>query len=429
MKRIASRGEAFAGINAARFASARANASPLLALLVVLAIAGCSSQPIPVKPTPTAAAPGKGIQAGENIVAEGRVTPVKSAALSFSIGGIVTQVPVALGDHVEAGTALARLDDSILQKQIAQAQAQIEIAQKQQAQASAQVELAEKQLAQLKAGGTEADIASAQAALNAANANYAKVKQGPTADELAQLKANLDNAQAARDQAQSAYDRAGGASNPFIAQTRESLQLQQTTNAYNAALGAYNDARSHPTTAELAAAYAQIQQAQDALARLTPTQPALDVAQAQVDSARTAEALAQTQVAAAQAALDTVKAQAANYVLVAPFAGTVMTLDIDAGEYAAPGIEILRLADTPTWQIETTDLTELNIVNVGEGTPVTLTFDAIPGLQLPGKVTNIKPYGESHQGDIVYTVVITPDQQDPRLRWNMTAKVSIESVK
>jgi HlyD family secretion protein len=400
--------------------------SALLGLLVTLAIAGCSSQPIPVKPTPTAA-PNNGIQSGGQIIVDGQVTPIKRAALSFSMGGLVTQLPVALGQRVETGAVLARLDDTIPQKQLAQAQAQVEIARQQQAQASAQVQLAEKQLAQLQAGGTEADIAAAQAALDAANANYARVKQGPAADELGQLKANLDNAQAARDQAQAAYDRAGGASNPMIGLTPQSLQLQQATNAYTAALAAYNEARAHPTAAELAAANAQIQQAQDALAKLSPTQPALDVAQTQVDAARAAEAAAQAQVNAAQAALDTAKAQAASYVLVAPFAGTIMSLDINTGEYATPGAVVLRLADTSTWQIETTDLTELNIASVHEGNPVTLTFDAIPDLQLSGKVAKIRPYGESKQGDIDYTVIITPDQQDARLRWNMTAKVSIEA--
>lgn len=402
--------------------------SPLIFLLgaLVLIIAGCSSAPPTVKPTPTAAA-GRALRSGENVIADAHVVPVKNAALSFPLGGIVNKVSVALGDTVKAGQILAQLDDSVLQKQIAQAQTQVDIARQQQTQALAQVEVAEKQLAQLKTGASPGDIAAAQAALDAANANFFKVKQGPSADELGQLKANLDNAKAAVDQAQAAYDRAGGASNPFIAQTPESLQLQQATNAYKAALAAYNEARSHPTAAELAAANAQIEQAQSALGKLTPTQAAVDVAQAQVDAAQAAVALAQSQVTGAQAAVVAAQAQVANYVLVAPFAGTVMSLDIDAGEYAAPGAVVVRLADTTSWQIETTDLTELNIVNVVEGTPVTATFDAIPGLELAGKVTKITPFGDTKQGDIVYTVVVTPDQQDPRLRWNMTAKVTIET--
>jgi hypothetical protein len=33
--------------------------------------------------------------------------------------------------------------------------------------------------------------------------------------------------------------------------------------------------------------------------------------------------------------------------------------------------------------------------------------------------------GENKQGDITYVVTITLDQQDPQLRWNMTAAVAI----
>jgi HlyD family secretion protein len=45
-------------------------------------------------------------------------------------------------------------------------------------------------------------------------------------------------------------------------------------------------------------------------------------------------------------------------------------------------------------------------------------------LELTGKVASIKGFGENRQGDIVYTVVVKLDTQDPRLRWNMTAKVT-----
>ncbi len=130
---------------------------------------------------------------------------------------------------------------------------------------------------------------------------------------------------------------------------------------------------------------------------------------------------------AAQAGRDLAAAQLKNATLVAPFAGVVMKLDIAPGEYAAPGAAVLLLADTSAWQVETTDLTELNVAEVSEGAPAAVTFDAIPDLELPGRVSTVEPYGESKQGDIVYTVSIILDRQDPRLRWNMTAKVSIES--
>ena len=65
-------------------------------------------------------------------------------------------------------------------------------------------------------------------------------------------------------------------------------------------------------------------------------------------------------------------------------------------------------------------------MRVAEGAPATITFDAIPGLKVTGKVSRIKPLGENKQGDMTYVVIVAPDQIDPRLRWNMTASVAIE---
>jgi len=44
---------------------------------------------------------------------------------------------------------------------------------------------------------------------------------------------------------------------------------------------------------------------------------------------------------------------------------------------------------------------------------------------MAGQVTRIRSLGENRQGDITYRVIITPNEQDSRLRWNMTASVVI----
>jgi len=74
--------------------------------------------------------------------------------------------------------------------------------------------------------------------------------------------------------------------------------------------------------------------------------------------------------------------------------------------------------------VETTDLTELNVDKIALGQPAMIRFDAIPGLDIIGRVTKIKPFGENRQGDVVYTVVLQLEQADPRLKWNMTASVT-----
>src|SRR5688572_10580789 len=49
------------------------------------------------------------VTASDEIVADGKVVPVRSAALSLSTGGIVADVPVTEGERVEAGEVLVRL--------------------------------------------------------------------------------------------------------------------------------------------------------------------------------------------------------------------------------------------------------------------------------------------------------------------------------
>jgi len=367
--------------------------------------------------------------------------------LSFASGGIVAEVPVALGDQVAAGQVLVHLDTGVLEQQLAQAEANLAGAQArldqfdrgpaEQDVAAARQNVASAQAAydKLAAGPSASDLVAARAALAAAQQNYARVAAGPTADELAQLSAQLANARASLEQAQAAYDQVKGNAN--VAMLPQSAALQQATNNYNAAIAAYQAAAGRPAPAELAAAKAQVEASQATLDRLTPDAAQGQAALAALENARAQlarleqgsddRAVLEANVNAAQAGRDLVARQIKNADLVAPFAGTVMKLDISAGEFAAPGAAVLLLADTSTWQVETTDLTELNVAEISEGSPVAVTLDAIPDLELPGRVSTIAQFGESRQCDIVYTVNGILDRQDPRLRWNMTAKVVIES--
>src|SRR5689334_12078411 len=58
----------------------------------------------------TPAAQAVAAAAEEQLVAEARVVPARSAALSLTSGGIVAELLVAEGDRVEAGQPLLRLD-------------------------------------------------------------------------------------------------------------------------------------------------------------------------------------------------------------------------------------------------------------------------------------------------------------------------------
>ncbi len=369
-----------------------------VAVLAIAAVSfvGCGGASTAAQPTPTASSAAVTVKATNRIIAEGKVVPVRGVALSFQIGGNVADAPVAVGDRVDSGALLARLDTRQLELQLAQSDANLAAAQA--------------RLSQLKHAPTADDLAAAQQNLASAQAAYDALLH-PSANELLALKTDCDKAQALLNQAQAAYDRIGGDSNPYASMTPQRAQLQLASLDYQKAMTLFNT-KTNPPSAQVQQALAAVQSAKTQLAKLAPTADDLAAAQASVN--------------AAQAARDLIAEQIKNAKLVAPFAGAVTTLDVKPGEYVAPGVPAVRVADTSNWQVETTDLTEINIVDIRGGAPATVTFDAIPGLELPGTVSHIQGYGESKQGDIVYTITVALAKSDERLRWNMTAKVNIE---
>ncbi len=384
------------------------------------------------------------------VVAEGVVVPVQSAALSMAASGVVDQILVPEGATVEAGQVILRLQDTHQQAAVAQAQAALDSAQAQLdalqagpraqeiAAAQAGLEGAQARLARLKEGARPEEITAAEAALTAAQATLQRLYDGPDEQTRIAAKADLANAEAALRQAQTAYDQVAGRAE--IAMLPQSLQLQQATNAYKAAKARYNALFDAPDADQVANAKAQVKQAQANLDRLRKPATESEIAeaeamvrqaQAQLDlleaGARAEEiAAAAAAVDQARAGLQQAQASLDDTELRAPFGGTLAMLSVKVGEQVAAGMPIAQLADLTTWQVETDDLTELDVVNVQAGDRVTLTFDAIPGLELGGTVERIKPLGQEKLGDITYTVVVRPDEQDARLRWKMTAVVTIE---
>jgi multidrug resistance efflux pump len=117
------------------------------------------------------------------------------------------------------------------------------------------------------------------------------------------------------------------------------------------------------------------------------------------------------------------RAALANAELRSPFAGTVTNLDLKVGEFAASGEPVVTVADFSSWVVKTTDLTEIDVVNIKEGQPVTLTLDAIPDVTLKGYVLTIGQNYSEKQGDVVYEVSVLLTDKNPAMRWGMTAQL------
>jgi len=129
-------------------------------------------------------------------------------------------------------------------------------------------------------------------------------------------------------------------------------------------------------------------------------------------------------VAQMQSALKTAKAKLAQGTLVAPFAGTVVEIDVSPGEYVQPAQAVVVLADLRNQKIETIDLSELDVAAVKIGQPATIFVEALEE-EFPGKVTAISPISNTIGGDVVFKVTMKLDEQPKDLLWGMSADIEI----
>jgi len=384
-----------------------------------------------------------------SVVADARLVPVQRADLSLAVGGIVAEVLVQEGETVTAGQLLVRLNANQQQVAVSRAQADFQRAQarlleltappraEQVAQAEAALAAAQARYDRLAGASLPGGIAAAEAGLNASQASLSKVLEGAGDQQLIAARADLANAQAVLKQAQSAYNLVKWRND--LGATPQSAALQQATNNFEAAQARLADLEAGASQADIAGASAQVRQAQAQLQTLRNGMPA-DMAAAEADvAAQQAQldlllagprpesiAVVEADVASAVAALQQALVALGETELRAPFAGTVAALSIETGEPASPGAALAQLADLSTWEVETEDLTELDIVGITAGAQVDLSFDAIPDLTMTGTVKRVRPIGEDNRGDIVYTVVIEPAQQDERFLWNMTTVVTLQ---
>ncbi len=164
-------------------------------------------------------------------------------------------------------------------------------------------------------------------------------------------------------------------------------------------------------------------------AELKQAQTELDSAQAEFTAAAggsDGSSLAQARYTTAQANLLAAQAALSNVELAAPFDGMVAELNAKEGSSINAGQIAVKVADFSNWLVKTTDLTEMDVVSLTTGQPVTVILDAIPDTELKGSILSIgQSYSES-QGDVVYEVTILMTDSHPAMRWGMTAGVTFE---
>jgi HlyD family secretion protein len=340
---------------------------PILLSIVISACGGASATPeATLIPT---------VVADDLIVTEGRLEPIRYSELALNASGLVSEVLVVEGDAVAAGDLIARLQAEQAETlEGAQATAAKKLTEAYQAVRDAQFKLDNFDVPYDFANMTPSEaVESTLEKLNKARDDFEPYK-------------NVDDRNLELTEAQKRGDQV----------------ITGTAKVYKKRL---DDAWAKYRKAIL---WLELE------SNLETAQAMLENAQRDYDSLF--DPTFDVDTAGARAAL-------ANAEVRATFSGIVTDIELKVGEFAASGQPVVTVADMSNWVVKTTDLTEIDVVNVSEGQSVTVTLDALPSLELNGNVLSVGQSYSENQGDVVYEVVILLTENDPAMRWGMTAEV------
>jgi len=122
-------------------------------------------------------------------------------------------------------------------------------------------------------------------------------------------------------------------------------------------------------------------------------------------------------------ALNDARQTLANYTVKAPFDGIIAALSVKVGDTVSQGTAVAILVTQK--QIATISLNEVDVAKIALGDKVTLTFDAIDGLNITGEVAEIDTIGTVTQGVVSYNVKISFDTQDERVKPGMSVSANV----
>jgi len=379
-------------------------------LLCMLLVSGCSG--FGGQATPTQA-----VEAEDDfetvISATGVVVPADLATLSFSTSGIIEEVLVKENDPVAQGDTLVRLQgQETLGAAISAANLELLAAQQ------ALDSLFEDP--ELRSARASQAVVAAQQLIKDTQQRVDNLLTSSDPDDIDQAKANLVLARDKLDKALEDYDpydkkpednlmRAALLSK--VAQARKEYESAQRL--VNNLLGDANELDLDEAETNLALAEAQLITAQREFEILKEGPDPQDVA------------LAEARVENAKIQLDAAQANLEDLSLVAPFGGIVNELNVRKSEWLIPGQPVLTLADLNHLQVETTDLNEIDVARIKQGDPVLVTFDALPGIEIPGEIVRIASKASPGAG-VNYKVTVELAEIPEALKWGMTAFVDIQ---
>ena len=377
------------------------------------------------------------------------------------ISGKVTEVLVEEGQSVSTNAPLLRLDPSLLAAQRAVSSAAVDSATA--ALAAAQLkydQTLESALAAQAAqrskdwqtsapsefdqpnwyieqdqqvAAAQAELDAAQAAIDDANANLDKVITDLKNSDFLQAEQDLADARAAFVIAEQVKDQASNASDSGGLSEAAQDYYDEALTELEDAEEAYNDLMNSDEAEDVEYARGQVlvarQRYDAAYARLLTLQtgadsPAVIAAAKELDKAKSA-------LAQAEASLALIDAQIAKLEVKAPMDGTILTRNVEPGEFVQPGATTLTIGNLNELTI-TVYIPENRYGEISLGQTATLTVDSFPDATFNATVIQIADKAEftprnvqtvEGRSSTVFAIKLSVQDPDGMLKIGMPADV------
>jgi len=148
----------------------------------------------------------------------------------------------------------------------------------------------------------------------------------------------------------------------------------------------------------------------------------LEQAQAELAAADSALNTARAKLSQAQASWELASEQLSNSTLVSPLAGVVSAKNINTGELAVSGVQLLKVVDADSLSINAYLPVRL-ADRFKPGQELVIQVSEVPEKLFKGQVGSLHPIVDSKNGDLLVKVQFT--ERDPLLKPGMFAKIGL----
>ena len=333
-------------------------------------------------------------------------------AVSFNVAGRIKKRFKDEGDWIRAGDPVAEIDDSELRHEMAIR--------------AAELAEAEAALSEILAGPRPQELANSESLVAGAQAKLDELKAGARREDVATAEATIR-----REKVE--FDRLEKERNTYhaLAQTNAiSLEARDLIDAqFKTSKERVTEAEEHLKLLNAGARQEELDQARAALKGATahhelikagPRNETIDRARANVRHATEVLELAKIRLGFAK--------------INAPATGMILSKEVEAGEYVAPGTPVLTIGDLAhIWLRAYIDESDLGHVKLGQ--EVLVTCDSFPEKEYKGTITFISSQSEftpkiiqteKERVKLVYRVKIALDNTSLELKPGMPADARIQ---